>query len=77
VMELFADGETGLMVAPGSAEEFASAMKKLYQQPELRQRLGSHGRLKAMEKFDSSTGLHAWEHLYRELAPGRDGRHNS
>ena len=77
VMELFADGETGLMVAPGSAEEFASAMRKLYQQPELRQRLGSHGRLKAMEKFDSSTGLHAWEHLYRELAPGRDGRHNS
>ena len=74
VLELFADGETGLMVAPGSVDEFAAAMTQLYNDPELRRRLGAHGREKAMDNFDSSTGLHAWEHLYRELAPRRDGR---
>ena len=71
VMELFGDGETGMMVAPGSVEEFAAAMKHLYNDPELRRRLGARGRSKAMENFDSSNGLHAWEHLYRELAPRR------
>ena len=67
VKELFADGETGLMVPPGSAEEFAVAMKRLHNEPELRKRLGARGRGKAVDNFDSSTGLHAWEHLYREL----------
>ena len=69
VIELFGDGETGMMVEPGSVEEFAAAMKRLYSDPELRRRLGARGRSKAMENFDSSNGLHAWEHLYRELAP--------
>lgn len=68
VLELFADGETGIVVAPGSVDELAVAMKKLYSDPELRKRLGAHARTKAVENFDSSTGLHAWEQLYRELA---------
>lgn len=69
VLELFADGETGIVVAPGSVDELAAAMRMLYHDPELRKRLGTHARIRAVEDFDSRTGLHAWEKLYRELAP--------
>jgi glycosyltransferase involved in cell wall biosynthesis len=69
VLELFADGETGIVVAPGSVDELAAAMGMVYSDPELRKRLGAHARIKAVESFDSSTGLRAWEQLYRELAP--------
>ena len=69
VLELFADGETGVLVAPGSVDELAAAMMKLYREPELRRRLGARGRAVAVARFDSGTGLRAWEQLYRELAP--------
>ena len=67
VLELFADGETGMLVAPGSVVELAAAMMRLYREPELRRRLGARARAKATERFDSGRGLHAWERLYREL----------
>ena len=71
VLELFADDDTGVVVAPGSVDELAAAMRKVRGDPELRKRLGTQARIKAVENFDSSTGLHAWEQLYRELAPQR------
>lgn len=71
VLELFANGDTGVVVAPGSVDELAAAMRKVQGDPELRKRLGANARIKAVENFDSSTGLHAWEQLYRELAPRR------
>ncbi len=75
VLELFVDGETGMLVAPGSVEELATAMMKLYREPELRRQLGERGRAAAGERFDSRTGLRAWEQLYRELAPQPHLRH--
>ncbi|MFZ0061785.1 MAG: glycosyltransferase [Pyrinomonadaceae bacterium] len=71
VLELFANGDTGVVVTPGSVDELAAAMRKVHSDPELRKRLGANARIKAVENFDSSTGLHAWEQLYRELAPQR------
>jgi glycosyltransferase involved in cell wall biosynthesis len=71
VLELFANGDTGIVVAPGAVDELAAAMRKVHSDPELRKRLGANARIKAVENFDSSTGLHAWEQLYRELAPQR------
>ena len=69
VLELFADNETAIVVSPGSVDELAAAMRRIYSDAELRRRLGSNGRRKAVENFDSSIGLHAWEQLYLELAP--------
>jgi len=74
VLELFADGETGIVVRPGSVDELAAAMRRVYADPELRKRLGAHARSKAVDNFDSSTGLHAWEKLYLELAARRNDR---
>ena len=69
VLELFTDGETGLLVAPGSVDELAAAMMKLYGDPELRRQLAARALAAAGARFDSRTGLRAWEQLYRELAP--------
>ncbi|HKR60677.1 MAG TPA: glycosyltransferase [Pyrinomonadaceae bacterium] len=68
VLELFADGDTGVVVTPGSVDELVAAMRKLHNDPELRKRLGAQARAQAVKNFDSRTGLHAWEQLYRELA---------
>ena len=70
VLELFADNETAIVVSPGSVDELAAAMRRIYHDAELRHRLGSQGRTKAVENFDSSIGLHAWEQLYLELGSG-------
>jgi len=69
LLELFADDDTGIVVGPGSVDELADAMRKIYSDPALRKRLGMNARIKAVENFDSSTGVHAWEQLYDELVP--------
>ena len=69
VLELFTDHDTGVLVAPGSSEELTTAMLELYHAPELRRQLGTRAQALAAERFDSRRGLHAWEQLYRELAP--------
>jgi glycosyltransferase involved in cell wall biosynthesis len=67
-LETFVDGETGLFVTPGSESELASAMMKLYRDPDLRRRLGASARAAAVERFDSRQGMRAWTQFYRELA---------
>jgi glycosyltransferase involved in cell wall biosynthesis len=72
-LETFVDGETGLVVTPGSDSELASAMMKLYRDPDLRRRLGASARAAAVERFDSRQGLRVWSQFYRELAEtGKD-----
>jgi glycosyltransferase involved in cell wall biosynthesis len=70
-LELFTDKETGVFVAPGSVDELAAAMCELYNEPELRRRLGTRAQARAADRFDSRTGLRAWTELYRELAQAR------
>lgn len=72
-LDLFVDGETGLLVTPGSEPELSSAMMTLYRDPVLRRRLGASARAVAVERFDSVLGLRVWSQFYRELA--EIGRH--
>lgn len=73
-LEKFVDGETGLLVTPGSETELASAMMDLYRDPELRRRLGAAARASANERFDSRQGMRVWSLFYRELAEMRRAR---
>jgi glycosyltransferase involved in cell wall biosynthesis len=74
ILELFVDDETGLLVAPGSEAELASAMIKLYRDPDLRRRLAASARAVAVERFDIRQGMRVWSQFYRELAKrGRAG----
>jgi glycosyltransferase involved in cell wall biosynthesis len=47
------DGETGLLVPHGNSEAFAGALNSLFQDAELRNRMGAAGRQWA--------GLHSWD----------------
>jgi glycosyltransferase involved in cell wall biosynthesis len=68
MLDLFVDGETGLLVTPGSEAALASAMLTLYRDPDLRRRLGASARAAAIERFDSRHGMRVWSQFYRELA---------
>jgi glycosyltransferase involved in cell wall biosynthesis len=68
LIELFADGETGRLVTPGSDAELAAAMVELHRDPDLRRRLGASAREAAVERFDLRQGMKVWSQFYRELA---------
>jgi glycosyltransferase involved in cell wall biosynthesis len=69
VPELVIDGETGLLVAPGDAYELAEALRRLFADAGLRQRLGDAGHVRVRERFDVALFRRAHVELYsRELA---------
>ena len=55
VAEVIEDGATGILVPPGNSILFASALVRLYMQPELRRRLGSGARLAVRD--------HTWDQV--------------
>ncbi|HET7445860.1 MAG TPA: glycosyltransferase [Solirubrobacterales bacterium] len=52
ITELVDDGEQGLLVRPGRADELAAALERLARDPALRERLGRGGRAKVSAEFD-------------------------
>lgn len=68
-MELVIDGESGLWVEPGQPEAIAQAITRLYQDPELRIRLGKAGKQRLAEHFSSQGFVDKTLALYRELLP--------
>ena len=68
--ELITDGQTGLLVAPGSVDELAGAMLALYRDPAQRGMLAEQGRQDAGRRFASNLIMRQWEALYRQVAAG-------
>ncbi len=62
-----ADGQTGLVVPPGSARALASALLRLQADPELRTRLGRAGRQRALEHFTTEAMLTGLRTVYDEV----------
>jgi glycosyltransferase involved in cell wall biosynthesis len=62
--EVVVDGITGLLVPPQSPAELATAMLKLYRQPELAIQMGVQGRKRVETQFDSRTMVSRYESLY-------------
>jgi colanic acid/amylovoran biosynthesis glycosyltransferase len=52
VGELVVDGENGLLVRPGRPDELASGVERLAADPDLRRRMGGHGRQAVEREFD-------------------------
>ncbi len=63
--ELVADGETGLVVSPGDAEELAEAMVALAGDLSRAAVMGEAGRRRALESFAQERSTKAIEALYR------------
>jgi glycosyltransferase involved in cell wall biosynthesis len=52
IPELVEDGCTGILVQPGDAKALALALQKLYEDPELRFKMGRAGREKVLREFN-------------------------
>jgi glycosyltransferase involved in cell wall biosynthesis len=55
IPELVDDGATGLLVPPRDPEALASALRRLGDEPALRERMGRAGREKVEREFDVRT----------------------
>lgn len=65
--ELVENGVSGIVVPPGDADALAAAMRRLYDEPELRARLGSAARRRIAEDFNIADTVERTLALYREL----------
>jgi glycosyltransferase involved in cell wall biosynthesis len=54
VPELIVDGVSGFLVPPGRERELAAALRRLAEDPELRERLAEAGRRRVLERYDSA-----------------------
>jgi glycosyltransferase involved in cell wall biosynthesis len=70
IEEIIDDGETGLLVAPGSATELADAMIRMVREPGLSERLGRGGLLKVQRQFLTSVLVPKWEEVYTRISNG-------
>jgi glycosyltransferase involved in cell wall biosynthesis len=71
LLDLVADGETGLVVPPGDVAALRTALERLLGDPELRRRLGAAARQRARERFSWQTATDALLEAYEEAAPRR------
>jgi glycosyltransferase involved in cell wall biosynthesis len=72
LLELVADGETGLLVPPRDAPALRSAVERLLADPALRQRLGDEARVRARERFGWDAVIERTLGVYRDaLASAR------
>jgi glycosyltransferase involved in cell wall biosynthesis len=68
LLDLVADGETGLLVPPRDAAAMRDAVERLLAEPELRERLGGAARARARERFDWDTVIERTLEVYGSAA---------
>ncbi|MEP6911182.1 MAG: glycosyltransferase, partial [bacterium] len=66
--EVFDDGETGILVTPGSENQLTAAMLAFAADPVRCKALAAAARESAMRRFDSRASISQWEEMYRQLA---------
>jgi glycosyltransferase involved in cell wall biosynthesis len=62
------DGENGLLITPGSAEELAERLQRLAQDPALRFRLGQQGRADVLARHTWRRNAETVLAVHRRLA---------
>jgi glycosyltransferase involved in cell wall biosynthesis len=67
VRELVRDGETGLLVSPGRADELADALERLLDDPALRRRMGEAGRRYVTGSYDIDASAGSLARLFGDL----------
>ena len=71
--ETVVDGETGILVAPGSPRDAANGLQRLCEDAGLRARLGGAGREHVRQHYDWRHSLDAMEQVYGDPGPARTG----
>jgi glycosyltransferase involved in cell wall biosynthesis len=64
--EIVADGETGVLVAPGDVAALRAALRRLHSDPRLRERMGRAGRERS-KRFTPAVVMPQLEDVYRRL----------
>ena len=67
VPDVVRDGEDGILIDPGSAEQLADALVRLAGDPELRARMGAAGRERTLPRYSVGRLIDDVDALYREL----------
>jgi glycosyltransferase involved in cell wall biosynthesis len=65
--EVVVPGVNGCLVPIGDVDALAGALRRLADDPPLRERFGENGRARAIERFDLGVVAERTRHLYREL----------
>ena len=74
VPEVVEDGDCGLLVSPGRADELAAALERMAASPELRARMGRRGQVRVERQFDlDSAGRHLAQLFEQTLHGTVDG----
>lgn len=66
--EVVQHGTTGLLAASGSSQALADAMQLLYEDPDLRRRIGAAARAEARARFSTAAIVPQWEGAFEGLA---------
>jgi colanic acid/amylovoran biosynthesis glycosyltransferase len=69
IPELVVDGENGLLVRPGAAEELQSALERLAAAPAVRARIGRDARLAVLGEHDPDENAKRLVRLFERTAP--------
>jgi glycosyltransferase involved in cell wall biosynthesis len=69
--DLVRDGETGLLVGAGDADDLAAAMLRLANDPEAAAEMGRLARIRAVERFPENRCVERTEEVYRFWLNGR------
>ncbi len=64
--DIIVDGETGLLVPPGNAQELRKAIQCLLDDPVLRERMGNMAKQRVVE-FQAKSVVSRYEQVYREV----------
>jgi glycosyltransferase involved in cell wall biosynthesis len=67
VLDIVAEGVTGIYVHPRNAAELAAGLTRLIENPELRRTMGKAGRQRVLERFDQQRQIDELERLYHEV----------
>ncbi|NCC52832.1 MAG: glycosyltransferase, partial [Spartobacteria bacterium] len=77
IPEAVADGETGLLVAPGDFAALGAAVGRLLDDEGLRNQLAANGARRARALFSWQVTTRAYEEVFRKAAPQRMGEGKS
>jgi len=67
IPELIDDGQTGLLVAPGSAQELADALERLLLDPSRGREMGSRARQKVIDEFNTEITTEQLHELFAQM----------
>ncbi|NLB71755.1 MAG: glycosyltransferase family 4 protein, partial [Chloroflexi bacterium] len=74
--DIIEDGVSGLLVEPENAIDLASAIQRLINDRQFRERIGKAARIRIEEHFSIEKEVAAHEKLYEEILAGKGKNHD-